>query len=277
MNSGRYAFVYDEALSERKYERDLAALETKLTTLGISGRDIRLAMFRSVKETVEGMVRDGITNIIVVGNDHTLDKVMWFLPDLDVTLGYIPLFLPSDVATPLGIPTGVSACDILAARLVETVDVGICEGRYFLTEAKVTNTIASVHMDGQFSLSPINGGTIVIRNLDIRGAKGEIRNDSKDGLLEVIIKPNAIESTSRWRKPKPEITKMFMKKGEIVSPEPIDLQIDGHITNGFKFRFGIAPKKLKLIVGRTRRLSPKDDILPEMMKSPTLPSQIRMG
>lgn len=277
MGTGRYAFVYDEALSERRYERDLAALETKLTTLGLSGRDVRLAMFRSVKETIEGMVREGVTNIIVVGNDRTLDKVMWFLPDLDVTLGYIPLFAPSEVAAPLGIPVGIGACDILAARLVETVDVGICEGRYFLTEAKVSNTIASVSMDGQYSLSPINGGTIVIRNLDIRSLKGEIRNDAKDGLLEVIVKPNSIESASRWRRPKPEITKLFMRNGDIVSPEPFDLAIDGHVTNGFRFRFGIAPRKLKLIVGRTRRLSPQDDILPEPKKSVTIaPATLKM-
>jgi len=272
MNTGSYAFVYDEALSDRRYERDIAALETKLTTLGLTGRDVRLAMFRSVKETIIGLVRQGVSTVVVVGNDRTLDKVMWFLPDLDVTLGYLPVFSPSDVAAPLGIPAGLGACDVLAARRIETVDVGICQDRYFLTEAKVANTIAAVRMEGKYSLSPINGGTIVVRNLDIRSGQGEIRNDAKDGLLEVIIKPNAIESNSRWRRPKPEITKLYMKSGEIISQEPIDLLIDGHVTNGFQFTFGIVPKKLKIIVGRTRRLSPKDDVLPEATKSVTIPA-----
>ena len=271
MTDSRYAFVYDETLSERKYERDLMALSAKLTTLNITGRDVRLAMFRSVKETIEGMVKQGVTTFVVVGNDRTLDKVMWFLPDLDVTLGYIPLLPPSEVAGPLAIPTGVAACDVLAARFVETIDVGMCDGRYFLSEAKMTNTVAEIQIDGKFSLSLIDRGTIIVRNLDIRNKEQEIRNDAKDGLLEVIVKPNP-EKVSRWQKPKVEITKMYMKTGMVNSAEPVDVLIDGHMMSGFRFPFGIAPKKLKMIVGRGRKLSPQDGILSERTPSATLRS-----
>ena len=276
MTDSRYAFVYDEILSERKYERDLMALQVKLTTLNITGRDIRLAMFRSVKETIESLVKQGVTTIVVVGNDRTLDKVMWFLPDLDVMLGYIPLIPPTDVAAPLGIPVGLAACDVLAARLVETIDVGICDNRYFLTEAKMTNTIAAISVEGKFSLSPMNGGTIIIRNLDIRNGEHEIRNDAKDGLLEVIVKPNPVQ-TSRWQKPTSDITKMYMKSGMVISPEPVDVLIDGHMMNGFRFPFGIAPKKLKMIVGRGRKLSPQDTVLPDRAPSSTLRSAPGFG
>lgn len=254
MTDSRYAFVYDEALSERKYERDLMALSAKLTTLNITGRDVRLAMFRSVKETIQGLVKQGVTTIVVVGNDRTLDKVMWFLPDLDVMLGYIPMLPPSEVAGPLGIPPGIAACDVLAARLVESIDVGICDQRYFLTEAKISNTIATIEIDGKCRIAPIRGGTIIVRNLDIRNKEAELRNDAKDGLLEVIVKPNP-EQVSRWSRPKVDVTKMFMRHGEIVSPEPVDLMIDGHVLNGFRFPFSIAQNKLKMIVGRGRKLS----------------------
>lgn len=272
MQHGTYAFVYDEALSEKRHERQLAAFEARLTSLGLSGQTVKLAMFRSAKDTIETMVKHGVTTIVIVGNDHTLDKVMWFLPDLDVTLGYLPVFGPSEIGGPLGIPQGVEACDVLAARRVETVDVGICEDRYFLTEAKISNTIATVNLEGRFTLSPMNGGTIIVRNLDVRNADGEIRNDAKDGLLEVIVKPKEAGSSSRWGRAKPQITKMYMRDGEITSPDPVDLLIDGHVTNGFHFRFGIAPHRLKIITGRTRRLSPRDEALPSPSKSATLPA-----
>lgn len=272
MGQGSYAFVYDEVLNERRYERQLSALEARLTTLGLSGRTIRLAMFRSAKDAIEGLVRHGVSTIVIIGNDRTLDKVMWFLPDLDVTLGYLPVFGPSDVGIPLGIPSGVDACDVLAARIVETIDVGICEDRYFLTEAKITNTIAAVNIEGRFSLSTMHGGTIIVRNLDIRNADGEIRNDVKDGLLEVIVKPKDVGAPSRWGRKKAQVTKMYMRHGEIVSPDPVDLQIDGHVTNGFHFRFKIAPRALKVIAGRTRRLSPQEELLSAEPKSATLPA-----
>jgi diacylglycerol kinase family enzyme len=270
MGPGSYAFIYDEALNERRYERMLAAIETRLTTLGLTGRTVRLAMFRSAKDAIDTMVKHGVSTIVIVGNDRTLDKVMWFLPDMNVTMGYLPVFGPSEIGGPLGIPEGIEACDVLAARIVETVDVGICEGRYFLTEVKVSNTVAAVDVEGKFRLSPLHGGTIIVRNLDVRASAGEIRSDAKDGLLEVIVKPKDSGSGSRWSRQKSEITKLTMQSGEIISPEPIDLHIDGHVTNGFRFRFGIVPRKLKLIAGRNRRLSPQDGVLPNHPESATL-------
>lgn len=262
MDSRSYAFVYDEALSERRFEREVAALETRLTTLGVTGRTIKLAMFRSAKETIESMVRHGVTTVVIVGDDHTLDKVMWFLPETNVVLGYIPLMGPSKIAEPLGIPQGLDACEVLAARLVETVDVGICEGRYFLGEAAVSKTIATIAIEGRFSLTPTGGGSITVRNL---------YGDAKDGVLEVIVRPTP--GGSRFRKRQAQETRLFMREGEILSADPIDLAVDAHLLNGFRFRFGIAPKKLKVIAGRTRLLSPADVPLPEFVKTSTLPAQ----
>ena len=261
MDVRSYAFVYDEALSERRHERDVAALETRLTTLGITGRTLKLAMFRSAKETIESMVRHGVTTVVIVGDDRTLDKIMWFLPDAKVVLGYVPLLGTSRVAEPFGIPLGIGACDILAARIIETIDVGVCEGRYFLSEATVAHTIASVFIEGRFSISPTTGGSITVRNLF---------GDATDGLLEVIVRPEP--TGSRFRRRASQGTNLFMREGEIRSKDPIDLRVDEHVLNGFTFQFGIAPKKLKIIAGRNRRLAPLDVPLPEISTSPTLPS-----
>ena len=41
-----YCYVYDEALQDRRFERELAYIETRLTDLGIAGKIARLALFR---------------------------------------------------------------------------------------------------------------------------------------------------------------------------------------------------------------------------------------
>ncbi len=242
-----YAFVYDEALSERRFEREVAAIETRLTTLGVTGRTIKLAMFRSANETIESMVKHGVTTVVVVGNDRTLDALMWFLPAMNVVLGYLPILGPSRIAKPLGIPLGVSACDVLAARLIETIDVGLCDGRFFLGEAGIKNTSASITVDGRFSLTPIGGGSITVRNLYA---------DAKDGALEITVRPAT--NRSRFRARVAQETRILMRQGEIVSPTPIDLHVDEHCVNGLRFQLGIAPRKLKVIAGRSRQLAPSE-------------------
>lgn len=252
MPSGTHAFIYDDILNDRRFERGLAEIEARLTSLDIQGRIGRLTLFRNVKDLVESMVAQGVGTVVVVGNDLSLDKVMWFLPDLNVTLGYIPLSGESRTGELLGIPSGVAACDVLAARLVETVDMGKFDGRYFLTEVSLKSTVAAVDIEGQYRISPSGGGSIHIRNLGGEQAYGGKAN-AKDGLLEVVVVPQ--ESKGGRRRNGPKETKIFMRRGEIISREPVDVIIDSHTANGFRFKLGIMPNKLKVITGRTRMLA----------------------
>jgi len=263
MSYGTYAFIYDDVVNDRRYERVLAELDAKLTSLDIQGRVGRLTLFQNAKDLIESMVNQGVTTIVVVGNDHSLDKIMWFLPDMDVTLGYIPITEPSSIGGLLGIPSGLGACDVLAARLIETVDVGKIDDRYFLTEVALPSTNATVDIEGRYRISAINGGSVTIRNL---GGMREL-SDAKDGLLEVIITPNGEPTGSRRQRTLPsEDSRILIRRGEIISTVPVDVRVDNHAVNGFRFKLGIAPKKLKLITGRERRLAP----LPGLSKQPAL-------
>lgn len=262
MNS-HYAYLYDDFLSDKVYDRQIAAIETRCSVLGIQGRVARLAIFRSARELVEGLVKDGAETIVIVGNDRSVEKTMWFLPDLPVTVGYIPVCQPSRIATLLGIPEGEGACDVLAARRIESVDVGKVEDRYFLTEVFLEATKASVDIEGRYRVAPRQAGNISIRNLGSMNASGRSNADARDGLLEVVIKPVTPEERTR-RFPffvkktfdHPE-TRITLSTGSILSDEPVDAVVDGHRMNGFTFRLGIEPRKLKLITGRGKRLSPE--------------------
>ncbi len=266
MSKSGYAFIYDDQLEGRRYEREVSAVEARLTTLELYGRKESLSLFRSAKQIVDHAMRHGVSTIVIVGSDRTLDKVMWFLPDLNVTVGYIPVFPPFEVGALLGIPMGADACDVLAARLVETIDVGRCEDRYFLTEVKIINTIASLDIEGQYRLTPIMGGSINVKNLAGDFHLGKAPCDAQDGRLEAVITPRLYGARffrptyrnfpfRQFSSAQATETMVLFKNGEIISSDPIDVLVDNHVVNGFRFRLDIVPKKLKLVTGRERKLS----------------------
>ena len=246
-----FAYIYDDFLSDRRFERELSILETELARRGIEGQVARLAMFRSARETIIDLAVAGAKNIIFVGNDRTVEKMMWFLPDVDVTVGFIPLTEPVNIAMLFGIPVGLPAADVVAARLVETIDVGKLDDRYFLTEVIVPSTVAALEVEGRYRVSPAVGGAIAIRNLGSVSGKTPVGADVKDGWLEAIIQTKTNEEGWFSQSPLNETT-IRLKHGSILSKEPIDVFMDGHTVNGFSFRLSIVPNKLKVITGKGR-------------------------
>lgn len=254
-----YAYIYDDFLTDPRYGDAVAALETRLATMGLAGQIGRLTLFRSAKELVEGMVNQGAKTIVLVGNDHTLNKVMWFLPDLPVVLGYIPLAEPSNVASLLGLPPGLAACDTLGARLIQTLDVGKLGDRYFLTEAAFERTRAKLLMDGEFSLSLPTGGDIMLRNLGSASKSGLAQSNARDGLLEAVLVPHkeqplATRILKRLSLSDAGETHVYFKTGEIVCESPLDGHADMFAVSGFKFQISVVPNKLKVIMGRGRKV-----------------------
>ena len=272
MAQSGYAYIYDDFLSDKKYERDLAVLESRLATLDLAGRVGKLALFRSAKDLVESLASQGVTTIVVVGNDRTLDKVLWFLPYLKVTLGYLPVTEPCGIAAALGIPKGEEACDILAARLIEKLDMGLLDERYFLTEVILENSAASVDIEGRFRLSPMHGGRICIRNL---GGIGEAdKADAGDGLLEAVITPQTESAGFFKRNSFPE-TRIKFEHGGLTAHDPMEARVDCHTANSLKFKLGIEKGKLSVITGRRRK--PAQAGLPKRSEFANLPGTVRNG
>lgn len=255
-----YAYLYDDFLSDQAYLKTVANIETRCSALGIQGRTARLAIFRSPKEMVEGLVREGAQTIVIVGNDKTLEKVMWFLPDLPVTVGYIPICEPAGIGRLLGLPLGDAACDVIAARRIETVDVGRVGDRYFLTDIRIPDARAQVDVEGAYRIGPSSAGTVCIRNLGGITEHGLAIADAKDGKLELTVEPAVASSSSRfafWKRAQPaaeDPTRIYLQHGRIESPEPVDVFVDGHAINGFSFSLGILPDKLKVITGRMKKI-----------------------
>jgi hypothetical protein len=255
-----YAYLYDDFLSDPSFAKVIANIETRCSSLGIQGRTARLAIFRSAKELVEGLVKDGAQTIVIVGNDKSLEKVMWFLPDLHVTIGYIPVSEPCGIAGLLGIPLGDVTCDVLAARRIETLDVGRVDDRYFLTDVRIPDARAQVNVEGRYRIGPSSMGTVCIRNLGGVSAQGISLADAKDGLLELTVEPIAAQPTSRfsfWKKAEKideSSTRIYLKHGSIESKEPVDVFVDNHAMNGFSFSLGVEKDRIKVITGRNKKI-----------------------
>lgn len=242
MQSRTHLSIYDEFLTDRKYERMVSELEGRLSTLGLQGPIVRLSPLRSAKETVQGLIRDGISTIVIVGDDATIDRVMPFLPDLQLPVGYLPLRSPSALAERFGIRAGLSACDVLAARHLDMVDVGMINDQYFLHQVRLDKSMAQVSIPGQYRLHSVTGADIVVSNTD-----GSLH----DGQLAIRMRPCDIGSHSwKFRKTLEPETVLRLPEVHIESDIPIRIAVDLHQMEGKTFRLGVKPSGMRWITGR---------------------------
>lgn len=247
-----FAYIYDDFLSESRHAREVALLETELARRGIEGRMARLAMFRNPRAMIADLTESGVKNIVFVGSDATVQKMTAFLPDISATVGFLPLVEPTSLATLLGIPAGILSVDVLAARSVETFDVGKIGDRFFFAEVVLPSTDAALEIEGQYRMSAIEGGNIAIRNL------GSLANsqpsDAKDGLLEAVI---------QTREPTPALRKLLhgvsfvetsvrFRRGAIVAEKPTSVFVDGERLVAEHLDLQCLPQKIRFITGRGR-------------------------
>ncbi len=244
--SSSFAYVYDERLAEPKFHRDVARFEADLAGFGIGGRVARLSLFRQAKTSAEDVVRDGIRHVVIVGDENTLLRMMWFLPELRVSVGFVPLIGASSLSRLFGIRDVASAVRVLAGRLTATLDVGKVGDRYFLTSVAIPDTRAELEVDGKFRLRPTEGGTIVVSNLG--------NGDPHDGLLDVRVSPSSAPKTFFWGKPKESFeTVLRLTHGAVRSETPVRLLVDGQALEGTSFKIGVERDKIRFLVGKGQR------------------------
>lgn len=250
-----YFYVYDSFVQEKRYERDIIRVEQRLTDIGIQGKIGRLALFRNASELVRDEVRRGATTIVVVGNDATFHALMGVLPELNVVVGFVPIGEPCKISQVLGVPPGADACDVLSARLVETLDVGKINNQYFLTSVEVFHQNAAVDVDGKFTLSTPIGGGIEVRNLGSLGYKNirEGLANPRDGRLDVVIFAD-LPKEGMFAKSKTTQSVIPMRQLGIIGEPPIKAVVDGVESAFESIKIEIVPKSLKIITGKERMI-----------------------
>lgn len=184
-----YTYIYSACLQRKAYTRKLEAIETRLGVFGISGEIRRLSHFF----TLDGLARDILKRknqtVVVVGEDRTLFDVINLFAGKPVCVGFIPIG-DSFYGKLLGISLGEAACEVVAARRVETLDMGRIDRHYFLESAVGDLPVHAVIRCGDFHLTSKRRARVSFANVGF--------GSPMDGVFETIIESRPIFSRA-WQ------------------------------------------------------------------------------
>lgn len=247
-----YLYIYDEFVQEKRHERMMASVENRLTDLGITGKIIRLALFRQAGEQILDDARRGVTTVVIVGNDHTITKVLDAVVEASLPLGIIPIGSDNAFARMIGVPDGVPACDVLSARVIQPVDVGRLNGRRFVAGLRILSPEILLTCDDRYQVSLKRQGMIEIHNFTTLDSDApEDVADPQDKKLEAVIR---VFSGSRFfGKRSARQTRLPIERASIEGDELIRILCDGEEVRSERFQINIDDQALKVITGRSRR------------------------
>ena len=252
-----YYYIYDSFLTDKKYERVLAAVETRLTDLGISGKIGRLTPFTNAKGLIRDETRRGVQTIVVVGNDETIAKVVEGIGDAKLTLGIIPIGTPVSIAHSLGIPEGAEACDVLSKRLTQKIDLGMVNGRFFLSQVCFAGDNVSLESDGKFRLTMLADECEVtisnLRSVVAEDGAGHTAGDPMDGWLDALITPRTVGLKNVFQRRGDKVPSVIpIRRMSVTAAEPFAVIADGREFMNDTLSIEVVPEKLKIITGRER-------------------------
>ncbi len=241
-----HVYIYDEYLNKTKYNRAINRLEIRLTDLGLNGKIIRLGGIKNIKGTIQNEIKLGAKTIIAVGNNQTVNKIIGAIIDTEIygdfqkktLLGLVPIGDDNSIAASFGIKNVDEACNILLARRVEKIDLGLVGNYYFLNHASIQSLNTILEID-DYSLEITERGEVKIINL-LSDHKEKIKSNPHDGKLDVLI-----------RTKKKDESIITVKKLKIINPEE-KLIVDGVVEVSTPAEIGIMRDKVNVIVGKDR-------------------------
>jgi len=247
-----HVYIYDSYLNQPKYQKTLSRIETRITDLGLNGKISRLGLMKNVNEVVQSEIRRGAKTIVVVGNDDTVQQVINSIARTGVPLGIIPIDKKNNlIAERLGIPCQDDACDILSARRIEQLDLGLANDQFFLTHAAITGEGTRIEVKENYSIELKEPGEIYVFNLDVGSVSlpPNVFINPSDGLLQValitkhskkfLFSENTVESIFAFDK-----FRLVNQKKPIL--------LDGLFPVSSPVEISISRNSLKVIVGKNR-------------------------
>ena len=264
-----YFYIYDSFLAEKKYERVIASVETRLTDLGISGKIGRLTPFTNARGLIRDEVRRGVQTIVVVGNDETVAKVIGGIDDAKITLGFIPVGNGTMIARSLGVPEREEACEVLSRRVTQKIDLGSVNGHLFLSQVRMPGGKVTIESEGKYRITSLEDDCeIIVSNMRLseetvaaESAKaqavestGYSVGDPMDGWLDALITSHKSTSFLSRLRGGGDVHRSVIpaKRLSLTSDEPIVIEADGRRFSNNVISIEIVPDRLKVITGRER-------------------------
>ncbi len=241
-----HVYIYDEYLNKPKYNRAINRLEIRLTDLGLNGKIIRLGGIKNIKATIQNEIKLGAKTIVAVGNNQTINKIIGSIIDTEIysdfqkktLLGLIPVGDDNSIASSFGIKDIDEACNILLARRIEKIDLGLVGDYYFLNQASIQSAGTTLEID-DYSLEINERGEAKIINL-LSDPSEKIKSNPHDGKLDILIRTR-----------KKDETVITVKKIKI-SNEKEKLLIDGVFEIETPAEISVMRDCVNVIVGKDR-------------------------
>lgn len=235
-------YMYDECLSQSKYNSTVADIETRLTDLGLQGHVGRLGPLKSAKDIVREALQAGARTIVAVGTDRTFAEVADALAGLDVIMGVIPV-TDTRIGKYLGISNSQTGCKVLAARKIESIDLARINTQYFLTDAVIeSGAPIKIQCDANYKINvtktPVK---ITVANLTDEA-------DCQDSLLNCFI-----DTTEQgWFSTKTRRTNVSAQKINVSANKETCAVVDNTYKVKLPIECEVIKGALRIIVGKNR-------------------------
>jgi diacylglycerol kinase family enzyme len=241
-----HVYIYDDYLNNGRYNKIINRTEIRLTDLNLNGKIIRLGGIKNIKGTIQNEIKLGAKTIVAVGNNQTVNKIIGAIIDTDTygdfqnktLLGLIPIGSDNSIAESFGIKNELEACNILLARRIAKIDLGLVGGHYFLNQATIQSLGTTLQIN-DYTLEIGDKGEVRIINL-LSDNKTAIRSNPHDGLLDIYIKTHHKDETY-----------LNAQKLNIVNPD-YKIIVDGIMEMETPAEIGIMRDKVNVIVGKNR-------------------------
>lgn len=246
---------------QKKYETTVARIETRITDLGLNGKIIRRGTMNSVFSTIDNEVRKGAKTIIAVGDNNILNQSINAMARVlsqnvnakNVPLGFIPIGKKNNsISWHLGLGLNEEACDIISARRIKTLDLGMANDFYFLTNASISTEGTTIEIDKNYSIEISEPGNVEVVNLPINSSlPEEINSSANDGVLELCINTTGSRKflSLAGNNNSPSI---FSFKKLLITNKLHPLTLDDSQQVKSPIEIKIASEKINLIVGKNR-------------------------
>ena len=243
-----YVYIYDDYLNKSRYNKAINRMEIRLTDLNLNGKILRLSGIKNIKKAIENEIKLGAKTIVAVGNNQTVNKIIGAILSADLyadfqkqtLLGIIPIGEDNSIANCFGIKNEEMACNIILARRIEKIDLGIANNHYFLNNARIPSQDSLLKISN-YEIQTQKKGEIKIINLlsDKDEKKDTLKSSPHDGLLDIVIKNG-----------KRDISFINTKKLLIESKH--ELLIDGVVKIDTPVEIGVIKNAINVIVGKER-------------------------
>lgn len=236
-------YIYAEALSQSRYSSTLADIETRLTDLGLQGHVGRLGPLKNAKDMLREALQAGAKTIVAVGTDDTFAEVINAAAGIDVLLGFIPVTDATKIGHYLGIANAQQGCKIIAARKIETLDLGRVNTQYFLTDIIIES-------ESPITLNCDNSYSIEVKDTPLKVRVANLSKDAncQDGVLNCLID----NSYQGWFRQKIRHTNVPARRVRIESSRDTYAIIETSQKVKLPIECESIPSALRVIVGKDR-------------------------